>query len=524
MTLCSSKELHDLITSSIQYPMLFPISIFIISLFILFTRFRSRAKFNLPPSPPSLPVIGNLHLLGSHPHRSLRQLSTKYGPLMLLKLGQVPTLVVSSSEMVKEIVKKHDVVFSDRPKTSAAEIFLYGCQDVGFAPYGEYWRQVRKVCVLELLSLKRVQQFHFVREEETDLLVNRIRKGCKDGACINLSELLVLTSNNIVSRCILGQSFEEENGQSKFGELTRKVMEDFAAFSVADFFPSKYLRWIDVVTGFTGRLTRRFKALDTFFEQLVQEHKEVLNSDHSESGRKDFAGILLGLQKDGMLDFDLTGENIKAILMDMFVGASDTTSTALEWLMAELVKNPRVMKKVQEEVRRVVGSKSKIDMNDINQMGYLKCVIKENLRLHPPLPFLVPRQTLSNVKLGGYDIHVKTRVFINVWAIQRDPSEWDKPDEFRPERFENNPIDFKLGQDFQLVPFGVGRRGCPAVAFGTISVEYVSAHLLYWFDWTLHSSDGGAVLAEELDMSEDYGLTVHKSTPLQLVPSTPYFP
>ncbi|PON96770.1 Cytochrome P450, E-class, group I [Trema orientale] len=522
MALLNSKELHDLITTSMNYP-LFLIPIFFLSIIILFERFRSRAKSNLPPSPQRLPIIGNLHQLGTHPHRSFRALSDKYGPLMLLHLGQVPTLVVSSSDMVKEIVKKHDVVFSDRPQTTAVDVFLYGGKDIGFAPYGEYWRQIRKLCVLELLSVKRVQQFHFVREEETALLVNKIRKACTNGASINLSEMLIATSNNIVSRCILGQSFEEENGGSTFGEITRRVMTDFMAFSVADFFPGKYGRWIDVVRGFMGRLNESFRALDTFFDQVVAEHKTVLNNDHNGSGRKDFAGILLGLQNDGMLDFDLTQENLKAVLMDMFVGASDTTSTALEWLMAELVRNPRVMKKVQEEVRRVVGNKSEIEINHINQMEYLKCVIKENLRLHPPLPFLVPRKTLSSVKLGGYDIPERTVVYINVWAIHRDPSEWDKPEEFFPERFENNPIDFKLGQDsFQFVPFGVGRRGCPGVQFGVASTEYVIAHLLYWFDWKL-STDGGPILEEELDMSEVYGLTVHKKGPLHLVP-IPYSP
>ena len=208
----------------------------------------------------------------------------------------------------------------------------------------------------------------------------------------------------------------------------------------------------------------------------------------------------------------------------MFVGASDTTSTGLEWLMAELVRNPRVMKKAQEEVRRVVGNKSEIDMNDINQMEYLNCIIKENLRLHPPLPLLVPRRTLSSVKLGGYDIPEKARVFVNVWAIQRDPSEWDRPEEFVPERFENNTIDFKLGaQDYQFTPFGVGRRGCPGVQFGIASTEYVIAHLLYWFDWQLSTDHGGTKLAEELDMSEVYGLTVHKKIPLHLIP-IPYSP
>ncbi|PON49923.1 Cytochrome P450, E-class, group I [Trema orientale] len=203
----------------------------------------------------------------------------------------------------------------------------------------------------------------------------------------------------------------------------------------------------------------------------------------------------------------------------MFVGGSDTTSTALEWLMAELVRNPRVMKKAQEEVRSVVGNKGEIDMNDINQMEYLKCVIKETLRLHPPAVLLVPRRTMASVELGGYNIPENTRVFVNAWAIQRDPSVWDEPEEFIPERFENNSIDFKLGQNFELIPFGFGRRGCPGLAFGVTSTEYVVANLLYWFDWELPADDdGGRILAEDLDMSEVYGLTVHKKTPLHLVP------
>ncbi|PON72327.1 Cytochrome P450, E-class, group I, partial [Parasponia andersonii] len=521
VVLLNSKELHDLINTSRKYP-LFLIFIFFLSIIILFKRFTSRSKSNLPPSPPKLPIIGNLHQLGTHPHHSFRALSDKYGPLMLLHLGRVPSLVVSSSEMVREIVKNHDVVFSGRPKTTAVDIFLYGGQDVAFSSYGEYWRQIRKLCVLELLSVKRVQQFHFIREEETALLVNRVRKACADGACINLSEMLVGTSNNIISRCILGQSFEDEDGESRFGELTRRVMTDFTAFSVGDFFPNKYMKWIDLVTGLLGRLKASFRALDAFFDQVVEEHKAVLENDHNGSGRKDFSGILLGLQKDGMLDFELTPQNVKALIMDFFVGASDTTSTVLEWLMAELVRNPRVMKKAQDEVRRVVGNKPEIDMDDINQMEYLKCVIKETLRLHPPVPFLVPRKTLSSVELGGYNIPKHTTVYINAWAIQRDPSEWDKPEEFVPERFLNNPIDFNIAKDFEYIPFGVGRRGCAGVQFGIVSIEYVIVHLLYWFDWKLLNG-GGAILAEEMDMSDVYGLTVHKKTPIHLVP-IPYSP
>ena len=201
-------------------------------------------------------------------------------------------------------------------------------------------------------------------------------------------------------------------------------------------------------------------------------------------------------------------------LQDMFVGGTDTSSTVLEWLMAELTKNPSSMKRAQEEVRRVVGKKSKIDVNDINKMNYLKCVLKETLRLHPPLPLLVPRETITSVKLGGYDIPPKTRVIINPWAMHRDPKVWERPEEFLPERFEDKPADFK-GEDFEFIPFGGGRRGCPGMTFGVALVEDVIANILCWFDWRLPSD---IVKEEDLDMSEVNGLNVTKKIPLHLVP------
>ena len=199
----------------------------------------------------------------------------------------------------------------------------------------------------------------------------------------------------------------------------------------------------------------------------------------------------------------------------MFVGGTDTTSTTLEWLMAELLKTPSTMKRAREEVRRVVGKKSRIDLNDINQMNYLKCVIKETLRLHPPVPLMVPRETTNSVKLGGYDIPPKTRVYVNAWAVHRDPEVWDRPEEFLPERFIDNPIDF-IGQDFELFPFGGGRRACPGSTFSVSSIEYVIANLLYWFDWRLPNAN---VKGEDLDMSEAKSFVVSKKIPLHLVPS-----
>ena len=198
----------------------------------------------------------------------------------------------------------------------------------------------------------------------------------------------------------------------------------------------------------------------------------------------------------------------------MFIGGGDSTSTTLEWVMAELIKNPSIMRRVQEEIRSVVGNKSKIDVVDISQMDYMKCITKESLRLHTPLTLSAPRETSESVKFGGYDIPAKTRVFVNIWAIQRDPKLWDRPEEFIPERFKDNPNDLK-GQNFEFIPFGGGRKGCPGSTFAVAAVEYFPANLLFWFDWRLPTINAQK---EDLDMTEVNALTAFRKNPLHLVP------
>lgn len=488
--------------------MLNPLLCLFLLLSLLFLlRLVKRDKLNLPPSPPKLPIIGNLHQLGRL-HRSLRALSAKYGPLMLLHFGKVPTLIVSSAEVAQEVMKTHDVAFAGRPQTRAVDVLLYGCVDVAFCPYGEYWRQVRKICVLELLSQKRVQAFQFVREEEVANMVEKVRLSCLNGAAVDLSDMFLTVSNNIISRSALGRVYENEGCDESFGGLSRKAIDLIASFCFKDTF--HFLGWMDTLTGLVAGLKHTSKALHNFLDQVIEEHESLMNND--ESDMKDIVDILLDLQKNGTLDIDLTRENIKAILMDMFVGGTDTTAAAMEWAMAELVKNPIVMKKAQGEVRRVVGKKSKLCEKHINEMVYLKCVLKESLRLHAPV--MIGRETSEAVKLQGYDIPPKTRVLINAWAIHRDPKQWERYEEFIPERFANISVDFK-GQHNQFMPFGGGRRICPGLSFAVIEAEMVLANLLYWFDWNI--PHGGN--PEDLDMSESNTLIIiRKKTPLVLVP------
>lgn len=198
---------------------------------------------------------------------------------------------------------------------------------------------------------------------------------------------------------------------------------------------------------------------------------------------------------------------------NIFVGATDTSSLTIVWAMTELAKNPRVMRKVQAEIRNYVGKRPGVDEPELEKFKYLKMAVKETFRLHPPATLLIPRETMQHCKIGGYDVYPKTRILVNVWAIGRDPKTWKNPDEFYPDRFKDNDIDFK-GQNFELIPFGAGRRICPGLTMGATTVEYTLANLLHCFDWELPAG----TKMEDISIEEEAGLTVHKKFPLYLVP------
>uniref|UniRef100_J3LVF7 Cytochrome P450 n=1 Tax=Oryza brachyantha TaxID=4533 RepID=J3LVF7_ORYBR len=335
---------------------------------------RQNGGVNLPPGPWGLPVIGSIHcLLGSLPHHvTMRNLALRYGPVMLLRLGHVQTLVLSSPEAAREAMKTHDVAFATRAVTPTASILTYGARDIVFAPFGKHLRELRKLCTLELLSPKR---------------------------------------------------------------------------------------------------------------------------------------------RDGGLGITLTKEIVSAVLFDLFAAGSETTPTTIIWAMSELMRNPHVMERAQSEIRQVLHGKSKVSEADIeDQLHYLHLVIRETLRLHPPVPFVIPRLCSEpNSKIMGYDIPLGTTVLVNVSAIGRDKKIWKDADEFRPERFKDDIVDFS-GTDFRFIPGGAGRRMCPGLTFGVSNIEIVLASLLYHFDWKLPSETGEC----ELDMSEIQGVTARRRTDLLL--------
>ncbi|GLT40275.1 hypothetical protein SLA2020_144230 [Shorea laevis] len=492
---------------------LFLFTILVIFLVALFGSFLPRkGRRRLPPSPLKLPIIGNLHNIRFlNLHRSLWRLAQHFGPLMLLHFGAVKVLIVSSADGAREIMKTHDIIFANRPRARALQKLVYNYKDIVSAPYGEYWRQIKSISVLHLLSNRRIQSFRAVREEETALMIDEIERASSSSSPINLTEIFATLTNNVVCRVALGRKYGGESGR-KFLKLLTEFQELLGVPNVGDFIP--WLGWVSYVNGLDARMDKVAKEFDDFLEGVVEEHmaqrKKGPNIDSvNREEQKDFVDVLLWIQRENLAGFKIDRVSIKAVILDVFSAGTDTTYSSLEWAMTELLRHPNVMKQLQKEVREIAGEKSDIKEKDLEKMHYLKAVIKETLRLHPPFPLLLPRESAQDVEVMGYNIAAGTWVIVNAWAIGRDPMSWEQPEEFIPERFLNSSIDFK-GHDFQLIPFGSGRRGCPGILFATTINELFLANLVHKFDWTLPSG----VKEKDIDMSKSISLTVHRKFPL----------
>ncbi|CAM0146685.1 unnamed protein product [Urochloa decumbens] len=479
-------------------------------------------QLRLPPGPRRLPVLGNMHqIMGSLPHRSLWKMAQQHGPVMLLRLGSVPTVVVSSAAAAREVMKTHDADCCSRPDTPGARRLSYGHKDVGFAPYSEYWREMRKLFIVELLSMRRVQAAWYAREAQVDKLIGRLSSS--GGKQVILEDHIFGLMDGIIGTVAFGNIYGTEQFAHKkhFHDVVEEAMGVLASFSAEDYFPNAAGRLVDRLTGVVARRERVFRELDAFFDMIIDQHLDYASRATANSSGGDLVDVLISLMKEkdnkhqGSLKF--SRDHIKALLSNTFIGGVDTSSVTMIWAMAELIRKPWALRKVQDEIRAVVGDKEKerVQPDDMPNLKYLDMVVKETLRLHPALPLLVPRETLRHVKICGYDVPAKTRLLVNAWAIGRDPASWGpNAEEFDPDRFEGKDVDFN-GTHFELVPFGAGRRMCPGMALGVATTEFTLANLLYCFDWALPEG----MAPEDVSMDEAGGLTVHKKTPLVLVPT-----
>uniref|UniRef100_A0A6I9QP77 Indole-2-monooxygenase n=2 Tax=Elaeis guineensis var. tenera TaxID=51953 RepID=A0A6I9QP77_ELAGV len=302
--------------------------------------------------------------------------------------------------------------------------------DIGLAPYGEYWRYARKLCIVHLLSNKKVQSFRLSREEEVAFMIKNISRASITPDPVNVSEILHAFANDMLCRVVSGKFFREGGRNKLFRELIRENSALLGGFHLGDYFPS--LEWMDVFFGMCARARRNAERWSGVLDEVIKEHVDQAKDEKHE---KDFVDVLLSLQKDPGVDLALTKEDVKALLVDMFGAGTDTSYIVLEWAMAELVRNSQAMEKLQNEVQDIAPGKGLVREEDLSELSYLKAVIKEVLRLHPPAPLLLPRESMDDCHIEGYEIPRRIKVIVNGWAIGRDPKVWEAPEEFRPERF-----------------------------------------------------------------------------------------
>ncbi|RWR96690.1 cytochrome P450 CYP736A12-like protein [Cinnamomum micranthum f. kanehirae] len=468
------------------------------------------SKKKLPPGPKGFPILGCLPMLGRFPHLTFHKWAKQYGHIMHMKLGHFPTVVVSSPQAALQFLKTHDLVFASRPLTETGRLISYNYKAMSLTPYGMYWRNIRKLCTLELLSSVKIDSFRPQREEEVGLLVGSLKEAAEAHEVVDLTIKVGAFSRDMTNRMVMGKKYMEDSlreGGFNFKEVSEEVLYLVGAFNIAEFIP--WTRDLDL-QGLGRRMRAANHAFDIFLERIIDEHVE--NKD--EKRQKDFVDYILSLMDSNHYEFEFDRSNMKAILLEMVVAATDTTFTTMEWTLSELIKNPSAMKKAQQELETMVGKERVVDESDLVKLDYLDMVIKESMRLHPPAPLLLPHESMEDCTVCDFHIPKGSRVLINAWAIGRDPDAWPNPDEFSPERFIGTKVDVR-GRDFQLVPFGSGRRGCPGMQLGLTVVKFGVAQLIHCFDWELPNGMSPA----DLDMTEKASLVMPRAHHLLAIPT-----
>nr|XP_051203480.1 geraniol 8-hydroxylase-like isoform X3 [Lolium perenne] len=467
----------------------------------------AHARRRLPPGPIPLPLIGSLHLMGDQPHRSLARLARIHGPLMSIRLGAVTTVVASSPDAAREILQKHDAVLAGRFVNDA--VGDHARDSVAWLPHGPRWRSLRKTMATELFAPHRLDALQGLRSNKMRELVAHIARLARDGVEVDVGRVAFTTSLNLLSGTIFSKdlaSLDDHGGSKEFQALVSEAMKCGGSPNVSDFFP--VLARADL-QGLRRRLAQLLARLHQVFDAEVDRRLRGRELGETRKEHEDFLDVLLDVAERDGGKAGLDRDTLRALFTDLFIAGSDTSSITVEWAMVELLRNPSSMTQAHEEIAQVIGSRRSIEESDIDQLPYLQAIVKETFRLHPPAPFLLPRQAQETIRIAGYMVPQGARVLVNVWAIGRDEGIWPKPDKFMPERFIGREVDYK-GGDFELLPFGAGRRMCPGVPLATRMVHLVLATLLNRFKWRIPME----VERAGIDMTDKFGVTLTKAIPL----------
>ncbi|KAG7579567.1 Cytochrome P450 superfamily [Arabidopsis thaliana x Arabidopsis arenosa] len=492
------------------------ITVHLLVLAYLISRWR---KPLYPPGPKGLPIIGNMLMMDELTHHGLAKLAETYGGLFHLRMGFRHVFAITSPDVARQVLQVQDISFSNRPVTIAINYLTYDLADMAFAPYGPFWRQMRKVCVMKVFSRRRSESWASVRDE-----VNKIIRSLSSnvGNPVNVGELIFTLTRNITYRAAFGAACETE--QDEFIRILQEFSKLFGAFNVADFVP--FLGWFDL-HGINKRLVKARNDLDGFIDEVIDEHmkkREIVNHDDEDTDMVDDLLAFYSEEENLVSEnlstnsnknsIKLTRDNIKALVMDVMFGGTETMASGIEWALTELLRNPDELKRLQQELAEVVGLGQRVDETHLEKLTFLKCTLKETMRLHPPIP-LILHEAIEDTKLQGFSVPKGSRLMINAFAIARDPKLWVEPEAFKPSRFMEPGMPDFMGTNFEFIPFGSGRRSCPGMQLGLYAMEVSVANIIHTFTWQL--PDG--MKPSELDMSDVMGLTAPRAKRLIAVPN-----
>ncbi|KAL4596957.1 hypothetical protein ACB092_12G201200 [Castanea dentata] len=459
-----------------------PLSLLLYSLFLLiFTQallhikdwlFKKRVQ--LPPGPTGQPIIGSLLTLGDRPHESITKLAETYGPLMTLRL-----------EMAREILQKNDQAFLGRPIPDAATAQTNYDLSVVWLPGNEKWRNLRKIFKSQIFTTHRLDALQGSRHQAMDGMVRRVVEASEAGEAISIGTLVFGTTLNSLSNTILSVDIfdPKSNAIQELKELIWSIMELGGKPNLSDFFP--LLKPFDL-QGIRRSTKVPYDRLHGLIDNMIDQRLQFRASG---SPRYEFMDRL-----------------------DFFIGGTDTTSATIEWAMTGLLRNPDIMAKAKQELTETIGIGESTQEKDIPRLPYLQAVLKETMRLHPVAPLLLPLSRIE-VEVCGYTIPKHTQVIVNAWAIARVPMYWDKPTQFKPERFIDSKVDFR-GTNLSFMPFGYGRRICPGLDLAVRMLSLFLASLIHHFNWKLPDR----MAPEDIDIKDKFGLTLQKAVALVAIP------
>ncbi|KAG5524890.1 hypothetical protein RHGRI_031535 [Rhododendron griersonianum] len=473
---------------------------------------------NRPPGPTGWPLVGNMFDLGDMPHQTMYKLKAKYGPILWLKLGLVNTMVVQSPKVAAELFKNHDIPFAGRKVPDALTAFHFNRNALGMNSFGPYWRVLRRIISMEFFVNRRMNETEDLRIKCTDSMVQWIEEEAAASRAnggpgeVQLNGLFFRMAFNLLANLMLSRDLLESKSMEgkEFFDCLNKISEMAGTPNVSDFLP--FLKWLDplkIKRTMVHHMSTTVRIASKFVKERIEEKQAG-----KQRAKKDLLDVLLDYEGDGKEGPDkFPVHGVTIVIMEMFFAGAETTSISIEWGLTELLRNPHCLKKLQEEIDRVVGLNRKVKESDMDRLPYLQAVVKETFRLHPAIPLLLPRNTMEDTKFMGHLIPKGTQVLVNAWAIGRDPEAWEDPLSFKPERFLDSNIEFN-GQHFGLIPFGSGRRICVGFALAHRVVHLELATLAQAFDWEL----SGGVTPETMDMQEKFGLTLRKNVPLKAIP------